>query len=50
MLALSAAWVAELNAFSSISASARPSAPPVIAELVALTISLTLEFSEPVHW
>ena len=26
------------------------SAPPVIAVFIALTISLTLEFSEPVHW
>src|SRR5690348_9733295 len=27
-----------------------PFAPPVTALFIALTISLTLEFSEPVHW
>ena len=50
IFAFSAASVPALNAFSSTSATAIPSAPPVIAVLNAFTISLTFEFSEPVHW
>src|SRR3954465_7218588 len=50
IFALSAASVPELNAFSSTRAIAMPSAPPVTAVLNALTISLTLLFSDPVHW
>jgi hypothetical protein len=38
-----------LKALASTRATAMPSAPPVMAVLKALTISLTLEFSEPVH-
>src|ERR1700742_4222442 len=50
MLAFSAASVGALNAFSSTSATPMPFAPPVMAVFMALTISFTFEFSEPVHW
>src|SRR5438105_4013336 len=50
MPALSAASTGALKACRSVSATAIPSAPPVTALLRALTIWLTLELSEPVHW
>ncbi len=47
----SSAWsTGALNAVLSTTAMARPSALPLIAVLVALTISATTEFCEPVHW
>src|SRR3954470_13909140 len=45
------AWsTGALNADLSTTAMARPSALPLIAVLVALTISATTEFCDPVHW
>src|SRR3954449_11251823 len=45
------AWsTGPLNADLSTTAMARPSALPLIAVLVALTISATTEFCDPVHW
>ena len=49
-MAFSAASVGWLNAFLSTRQHAIPSAPLVMAVLNALTISLTLEFLEPVNW
>ncbi len=49
ILAFSAASVGALNARLSIRHTPMPLAPPVIAVFIALTISETLEFSEPVH-
>src|SRR5690349_11878714 len=47
----SSAWsTGALNAVLSTTASARPSALPLIAVLVALTISATTELADPVHW
>ena len=47
----SSAWsTGSANAVLSTTASARPSALPVIAVFVALTISATIESFEPVHW
>src|SRR5918992_1266379 len=50
MPALSALSTGCLNAFLSTTASAMPSALPEMAELVALTISDTIESFDPVHW
>src|ERR1700756_1813003 len=50
MPALRAASTGALNACRSISATAIPSAPLVTAVFSAVTIWLTLLFSEPVHW
>src|SRR2546430_2461717 len=50
MPALIAASTGALNACRSVRATAIPSAPPVTAVFSALTIWLTLLFSEPVHW
>ena len=50
MPAASAFSVGSLNAFWSVMAIAMPSALPVIAVFMALTISETLAVSEPVHW
>src|SRR3954470_9122608 len=50
MSAASALSVGALNAFRSTRETAIPSAWAVIALFIALTISLTLLVSEPVHW
>ena len=50
MPASSAFWIGPLNAFRSTRQTAIPSAFALIALLNALTISLTLALSEPVHW
>src|SRR5581483_10412065 len=50
MPAFSAASTGALKACRSISATAIPSAPPVTALFSAVTIWLTLLFSDPVHW
>ncbi len=47
---LRASSVGALKACRSISATAIPSAPLVIAVFIALTIWGTLLLSEPVHW
>src|SRR3954454_13601097 len=50
MPALSAWSTGALKAVLSTTATASPSALPLIAVLVALTISATTELAEPVHW
>src|SRR4051794_23399764 len=50
MPAASAWLTGALNAVLSTTAIASPSAFPLIAVLVALTISATTELAEPVHW
>src|SRR5579862_3449384 len=50
MPAFSAASTGALNACRSMSATAIPSAPPVTAVFSAVTIWLTFELSDPVHW
>src|SRR5919198_2090657 len=50
MFAFSAASVGALNADLSTRQTPMPFAPLVMAVFIALTISLTFEFSEPVHW
>src|SRR3954451_5660050 len=50
MPAASAWSTGALNAVLSTTAIASPSAFPLIAVLVALTISATTELAEPVHW
>src|SRR3954447_6611975 len=42
--------IGSLNAFRSMSATAMPSTFAEIAEFIALTISVTLLFCDPVHW
>ena len=50
MPASSALSTGSVNADLSTTASARPSALPLIAVFVALTISATTESFDPVHW